>query len=130
MIIEVGKFAGLPTWEVTSSLCASVLKVEEGHLPLYLQLIIFSCVMNTIMLIINFINTMFYVCQIAFIQYFTFCTFASLNFGCTHSNLACTVMTSMFSILRIIFLFRLPRRWSVGGIVAEVSSSGIFFIHS
>ena len=37
--------------------------------------------MNAIM---NFITM--YVCQIAFVQYFKFWTFVSLNFGCTHSK--------------------------------------------
>ena len=42
--------------------------------------------MNTIMCIMNLINGMPCVCQIAFIRYFIFWTFASLNFGCTRSK--------------------------------------------
>ena len=61
----------------TTSECLS----WQGHLPFYLLLIICNFVMNAIM---NFITL--YVCQIAFVQYFTFWTFVSLNFCCTHSQ--------------------------------------------
>ena len=102
-----------------------------GLLPLYLSLIICNCVMNTCMRIMNFINAMPCMCA-------TSPSSGTSHFGCLllsilaalAPNFACTLVTSMCIILRIIFPFRLSQMAVHPQDMAEVPSLGIFFIHS
>ena len=97
---------------------------KHVKLPSILHFIARTYVMNTIMPIMNFINDMHCICA-------TFLTFASLDFGWTHSKFCMHTRDHVYHSISIIFRFASSKIHFVHHRdIAVVPSLGVFFIQS